>query len=329
MHSISIVSNINITNRLPEKIKKIDNYNVKFKNRINILQIFSILIFLQKYNACIIFNANASDMLLAFLNKLMFFGKTKIVFYDILLHKPKTFKARFLCTIKNIFLYGVDRFFVVHKDLNLYRKFYNIPANKCTYIPFKPNNYNILEKYEIMDGDYLLSCGASYRDFDTLIKALKCLDYPTIIVLPEKNIGKLHNTELNECDLPSYVTVVRHNFDYDSWNNFLAKSKFVVIPIKKDTLQAAGISVCLEAMALGKAVIISEGASTNNLLSCTNAEIVPCENPEKLGLALKKMWEDKDYRDNISKNGQKYALSLQGEERLVRDILEELYILCE
>jgi glycosyltransferase involved in cell wall biosynthesis len=329
MNKISIVSNLSITIRLPKKIEKIDNYKVNVNNKTNILQIISILNFIRKYHVCIVFNANAFEMLLAFLNKFIFLSKTKIVFYDLNLHKPKTIKARFFCKIKNVFLYGVDRFFVMHKDMSFYGKFYNVPENKCIYIPFKPNNYNVLERYEIVDGDYLLSCGASYRDFDTLIKALEFLEYPTKIVLPEKNIEKIHNTELNESELPSYIEVVRHDFDYDSWNNFIAKSKFVVIPIKKDALQPAGISVYLEAMALGKAVIVSEGASTNSILSCTDAEIVTCEDPEKLALAIKKMWEDKDYREKISKNGHKYAISLQGEERLVGDILEELCILCE
>jgi glycosyltransferase involved in cell wall biosynthesis len=82
-------------------------------------------------------------------------------------------------------------------------------------------------------------------------------------------------------------------------------------------------------MALGKPVIISEGTSTRGILTKNEAEIVPSEDPDSLALAIKKIWDDKDYRECLAKNGKKYALSLGGEERLVKDILKGICFFLE
>lgn len=82
-------------------------------------------------------------------------------------------------------------------------------------------------------------------------------------------------------------------------------------------------------MALGKPVIISEGTSTRGILTKNEAEIVPSEDPDSLALAIKKIWENKDYRERLAENGKKYALSLKGEERLVRDILRGICFFFE
>ena len=77
-------------------------------------------------------------------------------------------------------------------------------------------------------------------------------------------------------------------------------------------------------MALGKPVVITEGVSTKGVLTNDMAVIVPAEDSEQLTLAIKKLWEDDEYRNRISSNGKDYALSLGGAKRLVEDILTAL-----
>ena len=73
-------------------------------------------------------------------------------------------------------------------------------------------------------------------------------------------------------------------------------------------------------MALGKPVVITEGTSTRGLITENEAEIVPCEDPNSLANAIRKLWEDKGYRDMLASRGRRYALSLEGKERLVKDL---------
>jgi glycosyltransferase involved in cell wall biosynthesis len=330
MNKIRILSNVKLTNRLPEKVNNIDYFQIDKSSMIKHLKImFRLLLRIRKYDVFLVFNADADAMLIAFLNRFLWLHKTMVIFYDLNLHLPDNFKARISCMIKKVLLTGVDRFFCMHKDMRSYQRYYNVTENKCYYIPFKANNYNVLSKYFPKDGDYVLSCGASYRDFKTLIKAITELNYPTKIVLPAKDAAKIHNTYLDERDLPKNIETIRHNYDFNSWNQYIADARLVVIPIQKKALQPAGISVYLEAMALGKPVIISEGTSTRGILTKNEAEIVPSEDPDSLALAIKKLWEDKDYRESLAKHGKKYALSLGEEERLVKDILKGICFFLE
>jgi glycosyltransferase involved in cell wall biosynthesis len=110
-------------------------------------------------------------------------------------------------------------------------------------------------------------------------------------------------------------------FPWASWYDMLCGSKIVVVPIKSNVLQLAGISVCLEAMAFGKPVVITEGASTIDLLPASVAVIVPPEDAQALARAIDGLWRDEKKRDELSCNAKQYAHALGGEERLVRDIL--------
>jgi len=330
MNKIRILSTEKLTNRLPDKVNDIDYYQLDKTSTIqHMITIFRLLLKIRRYDVLLVFNADADAMLVAFLNRFILHSKTKVVFYDLNLHSPDNFKSKLFCMIKKILLSGVDNFLCMHKDMSSYQKYYNITEAKCTYIPFKANNYNILSKFVPKDGIYILSCGASYRDFNTLIEAITELDYPCKIVLPPENAAKSHNTHLEEKNLPKNVEIIRHDFDNNSWNRYIAEARLVVIPIQKRALQPAGISVYLEAMALGKPVIISEGTSTRGIITNNEAEIVPCEDSHSLASAIKKIWEDKEYRECLANNGKKYALSLEGEERLVKDILQEICFFLE
>jgi glycosyltransferase involved in cell wall biosynthesis len=308
---------------LADKVESVDYFEWKRSNKFSyIIYAIKLLLRIRHYDAFLVFNPDTSAMIISFINKIIWRKKTTIIFFDTLLHAPYDFRSRIVTLFKSVLLNGADGLFCVHKDTLAYKKYFGLKQDKFYYIPFKANNYHLLEKYPPKDGGYALSCGASYRDFDTFLKAIRILDYPTKIVLPAKDTAKSHNTCLDERDLPENVEVIRHNYDCDSWNEYIANARLVVIPIQKRALQPAGISVYLEAMALSKPVIITEGASTRGILTRNEAEIVPSEDALCLARAMKKIWEDKDYRDSLAENGKKYALSLKGEERLVIDILE-------
>jgi glycosyltransferase involved in cell wall biosynthesis len=321
---------VKLTNRLPSRVNIIDNFQMENNNRIKyLINIYLLLFKTRRYDVLLIFNANIDYMLVAFFNRIILRRKNIVVFYDLLLHSPNSIKSKILCIIKQYLLKGVDFFICNHKDFSSYQEYYKVALNRFRYIPFKANNYDILSQFKSVDGDYILSCGASYRDFNTFIAAVKELAYPCKIILPPEKTAKHHNTFLDEKNLPLNVEIIRHDYNYNSWNRYMADARLVVIPIQKRALQSAGVSVYLEAMALGKPVIITEGTSTKGILTNREAEIVPSEDPESLAVAIKKIWEHKNYRESLSENGKKYALSLGGEERLVKDILKEICVIHE
>jgi glycosyltransferase involved in cell wall biosynthesis len=224
---------------------------------------------------------------------------------------------------KGVFKF-IDKFIFLHKDTSGYFEYYGISKYKCIYVPFKANNIDQLSNYQISDHGYLLSCGASYRDYILLANALKRYPCKTVIVLPVAQSACYHHSIIDEALFDDNVRIIRHNFNKDSWYDILSKCRAVALPIRSDSIQCAGISVYLEAMAFGKPVIITEGPATRGLLTGDTAVVCPPNDPIAFSVAIKKVMENNEYRQTLSKNGYTYVKSLGGENRLVKDILNVL-----
>ena len=104
----------------------------------------------------------------------------------------------------------------------------------------------------------------------------------------------------------------------------MAGSRLVVIPIIPKVTTQAGIAVYLQAMALGKCVIVSSGLGVGDVLDGNEAWIVEAGNPEKLQEAIRTAWNDPELRNRYGQTARSYALPLGGEDDLRRRILEAL-----
>lgn len=284
-----------------------------------------VLKMLTRYDAFIAFNPDIDEAFVAFVAKWILRCKTSIIFYDMVLQRPVGLRGVCKSKIKQVLLTAVDRFLCVHKDTSGYQKYYGINAAKFVYIPFKANNFHDRLNYAPGDDGYALACGVSLRDYHTFIDAVSRLKVPAKIMLPARKIAVFHHTLLDEAGLPPNVTVIRDALDGRSWNQIIANARVVVIPIQRRAIQAAGISVCLEAMAIGKPVVITEGVSTRGMLTESEAEIVPAEDPAAMQQAIERIWNNPEYRDRLARRGQEYALSLGGVERLAKDILQSAW----
>jgi hypothetical protein len=199
-----------------------------------------------------------------------------------------------------------------------------VPRSRFGWVPFKANNFETLHEYTPIDGAHALACGASCRDFDTFAEAARQTGLPARVLLPSKEVAAYHKTVFSGDDAPKTVEVVRHDFDRRSWNVEIANARLVVIPIRPGTIQAAGVSVLFEAMALGKPVIISEGPATRGILPPDVAVVVPSGDPGALARAMTRLWGDAALRSEMGRRARAFALSLGGRERCAREIQAKL-----
>lgn len=98
----------------------------------------------------------------------------------------------------------------------------------------------------------ICSAGLEFRDYHTFVKAVDGLDVQVVIAAASQ--WSKHRGLGNAQQLPSNVRVA--SFDYDGLRQLYAASQFVVVPLL-DVENQAGITTILEAMAMGKAVIVS------------------------------------------------------------------------
>jgi len=98
----------------------------------------------------------------------------------------------------------------------------------------------------------ICSAGLEYRDYGTMIQAVA--DLPVAVVIAAASPWSTFTFEGDERALPAHIRV--DSFDYAGLRDLYASSLFVVVPLR-DVENQAGITTILEAMAMGKAVVVS------------------------------------------------------------------------
>jgi glycosyltransferase involved in cell wall biosynthesis len=98
----------------------------------------------------------------------------------------------------------------------------------------------------------ICTAGLERRDYPTLLEAITGV--PARLVIAAASFWSKQKDQLQEAAVPENVEVV--SLDYGQLRELYARSAFVVMPLQDVDFQA-GITTILEAMSMGKAVIVS------------------------------------------------------------------------
>jgi len=107
----------------------------------------------------------------------------------------------------------------------------------------------------------IVSAGLEFRDYPTLIRAVDGLD-AKLIVAAASNWSKRRNTALGT-HRPANVEV--SSFDYHGLRALLARAAVVAVPVDDVDFQA-GITTVLEAMAMGKPVVVTHSYGQTDVI---------------------------------------------------------------
>jgi glycosyltransferase involved in cell wall biosynthesis len=107
----------------------------------------------------------------------------------------------------------------------------------------------------------ICAAGLEYRDYDTLIRAVRGLDVHVVIAAASPWSKRANTTEGRE--LPPNVEVC--SLGFADLRQLYADSSFVVMPLHDVDFQA-GVTTVLEAMAMGKAVICSHTTGQTDVI---------------------------------------------------------------
>lgn len=275
----------------------------------------------------VVVNCNTACLCIqGLLHLLVFFNRSRLVSVDSVLPVPVSISDKLKAALIGLCFKGVDIFIEYFRVTNGVTKYYGVSPDKFRYVPFKINRHQkVLKKVannEIGDDGYIFCGGNTRRDFSTLIEAAKYVDYPVKIVTMANTIIETHGSYLDETRLPPNIEVIRHDGS-DTFLDYIARARVVVIPIKSANITASGIGVYVTAMGLKKCVIISSGVSVDEIIT-DEAIIVPPEDPVALRGALTRAFEDQEYRQGFEARAHAYAMALGGEKRLYSSLIEEL-----
>ena len=250
--------------------------------------------------------------------------KANIVAVDVVLRIPKGFKSFVASIWRRVLWKNVDQFIHYFNNIKGYTKYYGISAKNSDYVPFKSNIYHYANKLSAQSqstGEYVFSAGRSLRDYDTLIEAAKIHKLPTAILYTSEEDWQKHGTKFDCVTLPENVTLINDSGKQSGWIHGLQQARLTVVPILKTSLCASGIGTYLDAMALGKPVIITRGPGADDVLSDSQACFVEPGNARELAKQIENVWFDSNLAKKLSTNGKEYALSLGDEQALIHRVI--------
>jgi hypothetical protein len=131
--------------------------------------------------------------------------------------------------------------------IDRYHECLGVPRDKMVAVRF----HHTLQGFpatRAVPGDFLFSGGNSMRDFPTLIEAVRGLSVPVRIAT--------HWRPPAGMQVPANVTLGAAS--HAEFGELLASARMVVLPLRMDNLRTSGQQSYLNAMALGKAVIVSD-----------------------------------------------------------------------
>jgi glycosyltransferase involved in cell wall biosynthesis len=271
----------------------------------------------------VLLNANPGRLLLfCIFRYLSPYSRWRLVSLDQNFLAPQSPFERAIARVKRLLLKKVDLFILYIRDITGYERYYGISADRAVYVPFKVNIWDLVGDPQKLssDGEYVLVTGKGMRDLKTFNEAIRLLKYPCVLLHQDWKEMAKHGTNIQlEC-IPDNVKPIQHDGNRQSWAEFIRKARVVVIPTLT-TIRAAGASVYLDAMALKKCVILSDNPANRGILT-REAIIVPPQDPARLTDAIREVWENHELRERIASAGREYAQTLEGEKRLLKDIVE-------
>jgi len=250
-----------------------------------------------------------------------------IVAVDLVLRRPVHLRQRILALIKRLLLSRVHHFIHYFRDISGYTQHFGISPARSSYVPFKVNIQDVRLSPAEVGEDYIFTMGRSLRDYDSFIRAIADLPYPAAI--PEHSFNDFEGKDRTFCwtkeNVPPHLTILPDTGSAEDLVRNLARARLVVIPIQASSMCASGLSTYLDAMYLGKCVIVSNGPGASDVLT-DQALLVPPHDVAALTDTIRRAWEDDPLRERTAESGRNYALSLGGEpellQRIFRNVLE-------
>lgn len=170
-------------------------------------------------------------------------------------------------------------------EVNHYSKLLGLPQERFTALHLGIDDTPV----ETTKGDFIFSTGRSLRDYDFLCNASP-ENFPVVIAADNyyPKIDKKHITVLRDC----FGDAMLHR---------MAECFCVVVPLK-DTETSSGQLVILQAMMLGKPVIVTENKTARFYLEDNQTGFIIDKTQAALQNALKILSEDREKYNEISQN---------------------------
>lgn len=153
--------------------------------------------------------------------------------------------------------------------------------------------------------DQIAAVGNEMRDYTTLVAAMQGLDLPCEVIASRWALSPEVQMMQDEGRLPAGVTI--HNASYTELREVYARSRFVVVPLKPSDTNH-GLTVILEAMAMGKPIICSRVRGHIDVIQAGDTGVfVEQGDAEALRVAIERLWNDPQQAERMGAAARRYV----------------------
>jgi glycosyltransferase involved in cell wall biosynthesis len=150
------------------------------------------------------------------------------------------------------------------------------------------------------------TAGVVYRDYPTLIRAVAGTPKVRLVIDP---CSPWEGVSANGLDrLPDNVAITTNY--YGNIRNFYAKASIIAVPIHNTTLCAAGMTLVLQAMAMGKPVIATATNGLGDILvHNTNCLVVAPGDEAGWRASIRRLSEDVAFATELGANARLWVMA--------------------
>ena len=209
-----------------------------------------------------------------------------------LVHHPLRRRTRYFQRATG-FLHKIDRIIVLTRSLERHLcEQLQVPPTRVRFVYDKVDHRFWMPGASPSDGS-VLSVGAEGRDYETLLAAVAGLDAPTVVVASSLWVQADRRFQ---ADAPANVDV-RSGLTFVELRDLYDQAAVVVVPLRAGLRYAAGVNAVLEAMAMGKALVVSATPGIADYLEDgITARLVPPADPWRLRAVVSELLSDDGQR---------------------------------
>lgn len=173
-------------------------------------------------------------------------------------------------------------------EAEYYARVFEWRPEKLVFVPFHTDPA-FLERASVPEEPFALSAGRTFRDYATLLAAFEDSRVPLTIVAGRSNLGPA---------VPEGVTV-KHDIPLAELIALMARAMIVILPLENREI-SVGQSVLLEAMSMGKPVIVTRVNGTLDYIEHMQTGIfVPPGDAAAIKTAVDLLVRDPDLRRRL------------------------------
>lgn len=204
------------------------------------------------------------------------------------------------------------------EEVEIYHRLFSIPLAKL-----KPVSWSTtLTGYKLnpTPGDFVLTGGASYRDYPVFFQSLVDLNYPVEVGLPRNASVPIPQQIASKENIRIHTSLSKQEY-YEK----VAACKVFALPIVPGLTRATGDQTILNAMAMGKIVIVTDSIIARSLIrNGENGIIVPESDSRAWTDALQHVYSlsESEY-ERIARRARFDALVHYNEQKRIGTVLAE------